>query len=135
MAILRRLHLSRRRQDFSWEFKERRLAPRLPLRLPVRLRLGPEVYDGHSSDVAAGGMAVQVIEQPPAHQAAERKLYSDDRGALELFLGDSQIAVRVRIARVQRNHGQAYVGLIIDDPREAERLVKSLADHGYGLSA
>jgi hypothetical protein len=136
LAILGRLRLPGRKPAFSWEFKEQRRAPRLPLRVPVRLRIGLEIFDGHSHDICSGGAGVQVVEPQPAwHTTPPPKLNSDDRGALELFLNDSKIAVRVRITRVQRSRGQAHVGLAIDDPREADRLVNLLVDHGYAAGA
>jgi PilZ domain len=128
VALLDRL---RTRQAFRWEFTERRALPRIPVCMPVRLRIGRALYEGHAHDVSAGGVSIQVVEQSPTRAAPEPSLARNDRGALELFIDESHLAIRVRIARVQRRRGQTYLGLALDDPDEAVRLAKVLAEHEY----
>jgi PilZ domain len=110
---------------------ERRCTTRMPLRFAVRLRVGTELYEGHSSDVDAHGACIQVVEQSLTQHTTAPRLHSDDRGALELFIGESDIVVRIRIARIQRRRGHVYLGLAMDDPGEAVRLAQVLAQHGY----
>lgn len=105
---------------------ERRHALRRPLDLPLRLRLGADLFAGRASDLSAGGIGMRFVPQPDAALILDDALGSHARGALEVLLGDIRFVARVRIAHVQPAPDSVYVGLAIDDGGEAARLIRRL---------
>lgn len=118
-------HQDRQRPHAPAEPTERRQAGRRPLDLPLRLRLGNDLFPGQSSDLSAGGIGMRLGPQSDAH-ILDGALSSHERGALELLLGDIRFVARVRIARVQPVCNGIHVGLAIADSMEAERLIRRL---------
>lgn len=104
---------------------DRRQAARRPLNLPMRLRMGAGIFSGHARDISAGGIGVLLmpgVEDPVLHHT----LAEHERGAVELFLGDIRLVVRVRIAHVRLNPDAVQLGAAIDTLEEAHRLIARL---------
>jgi hypothetical protein len=51
----------RTRQAFRWEFTERRALPRIPVGMPVRLRIGPALYEESTKKSGVSGYLSRIL--------------------------------------------------------------------------
>jgi hypothetical protein len=59
---------------------ERRRAKRSALDLPLRLRLGADLFPGYASDVSAGGIGLWCVPQPGTAHLLDLALVGHERG-------------------------------------------------------
>jgi hypothetical protein len=109
---------------------ERREAARSPLDLPIRLRLGGDLFPGTTRDLSAVGLGLQVGHPPYLAGALDRTLAEHERGAVELFLADMHRTARVRMVRIQPARDGLRVGATFAYCEEAEALIRWLRHYG-----
>jgi hypothetical protein len=105
---------------------ERRMTPRIPLDLPICLRLGVKQYSGYSRNLGVGGVSLRLDYSTISETAPITAILTSERGALELLVGDIRFVVGVRVAHVLCRHTDEHVGLAIEDKLDAERLMHRL---------
>jgi PilZ domain len=109
--------------------RERRRTTRFPCMLPLRLRLGADLFPGCAGDLSRGGMGLWFVPKPGAPHSLALALTSHERGALEVVLGEQRCVVRVRIVRSQPTPEGLNVGVAFTRGEEARRLIGWLEEH------
>ena len=108
------------------EHGDRRTTPRIPLDLPIRLRLGINQYSGYSRNLSVGGVSLRLDSSTTRQTSPTTAISTFERGALELLVGDIRFVVGVRVAHVSCRHTDGHVGLVIEDALDAQRLMHRL---------
>jgi hypothetical protein len=126
VTVFSRLWRKRYQQTIAHEAAAaRRGLPRAECEIPVRLRLGPDLFAGRGRNLSPGGIGLR-LEAGTGNPTLVEALSTHQRGAIELDCDGTRMVARVRIAHIQWFEATAIVGLAIDDQHEAERLIEVL---------